>query len=160
MGELYLESAEAGPFDYHWPPKNGQPDVEQFYNPARYRLADDGVRSIQIAWTSEREAWGRKRERAIAFLDDGRGNRYPLIEFPETDDGTFAAIIPDPKKPRSVLTDLSALPDRFKEATVMRTDELFGAVRSGPSLRVVLSREDQMEMARHALWVGRQRGRI
>ncbi len=157
---LVLENPKAGPFSHRWPPKNGEPDIESFHRSVLFRVSAGEGRFIRLGWTSNREAWGRKRERAVAFLETPSEHRYPLIEFVETDDRKFAAIIPDPKKPRSACTDPNDLPERFRAAIISRTDELFGGVKNGPTLRLVLAFDDEADMAGHGLWVGRLRGHI
>ena len=144
-----------GAFTYRWP--GG--DVEKFTTARVYTVLDRGQqRSVVTAWT-EREAWGRMRMRAVIFGARG-GSLYPWTEFVGTDDGRFAAGIPDPDHPRALLKDGAAIPDGFDTASVVRTDELFDGVRHGPSLRLVLGPEDELGMVRHGYWVACLRGRL
>ena len=146
---------EHGPFRYRWP----SGDEEPFSRSRWYTLRDhDRESRALVAWT-EREAWGRMRTRAVIFGARG-SSLYPWAEFVETDDGQVAAGIPDLARPRALLKDGDDVPDRFTTATVARSDRLFGGIRHGPSLRLVLGPEDELGMVRHGAWVGSLRGRL
>ncbi len=87
---------------------------------------------------------------------------YPWTEFVETDAGSYAAIIPNPARPRSALKDGEQLPARFASANVQRTDELYDAVSNGPSLRFVVPVPEEATgaMIRHGYWVAETRRRL
>ena len=149
-----------GVWTYRWPDKQ----VEEFASGRWYELVTpEGTIRIRLAWTT-RKAWGRDRGRAIVFQQVGRGDSptyYPLVEFVETDDhGRFASPIPDPDRPRALLTEVGDLPTRFHGTTVVRADTVFRTIESGPSLRLIVTQDDEVEMVRHGYWVARVRGRI
>jgi hypothetical protein len=85
---------------------------------------------------------------------------YPWAEFVETDDGRYAASIPNPDHPRKILTQQDPLPARFRNSQVERLDKLFGQVANGPSLRLVVDPDDEETMIRHGYWVATLRGRF
>lgn len=147
-----------GRWRYTWPDKQ-----DEEFSSGRFFTVRANLHSLQVrlAWTTRR-AWGRERERAIVFQQlKGDNSYYPLVEFVETDDpGRFASPIPDPNRPRALLTDRSNLPPRLSSATVERADALFRSIEKGPSLRVVVGHDDEADMVRHAYWVARLRGRI
>jgi len=149
-----------GLWTYRWPDKQ----EEEFASGRWYDLrSPEGTINLRLAWTT-RKAWGRDRGRAIIFQQvggDGSNTNYPLAEFVETDDpGLFASAIPDPDRPRALLAEGSALPVRFHYATVERADRVFRSIENGPSLRLIVEQENEVEMIRHGYWVGRVRGRI
>ena len=78
----------------------------------------------------------------------------------ETDDGRYAAGISDPAHPRALLKHGVAIPDRFRTATVERTYQLFHRIRQGPSLRLVVRADEEVEMVRHGYWVAGLRNRL
>lgn len=150
-----VEGEDHGPFPYRWPDGNDEPFSESRW----YSLVDQGrEHRVLVAWT-EREAWGRMRKRAVAFGDSG-SSLYPWTEFVETDDGRYAAGISDPAHPRALLKHGAAIPDRFSTATVERTDQLFNGIRHGPSLRLVVGPDEELEMVRHGYWVASLRNRL
>lgn len=149
-----------GLWTYRWPDKQ----EEEFAAGRWYSLRGlEGSISLRLAWTT-RKAWGRDRGRAIVFQQvggDGSDTYYPLVEFVETDDpGLFASPIPDPDRPRALLAEGMVLPPRFHNATVERADRVFRTIENGPSLRLIVQQDDEVEMIRHGYWVGRVRGRI
>jgi hypothetical protein len=110
-----------------------------------------------------REVWGEQLKRYIVFGQVGRETSktfYPWTEFVETSDGDYAALIPDPARPRSPLSDGNATPGRFRLARVERTDRLYRGVKKGPTLRLVVPEEDPEAMIRHGYWVAQIRGRL
>jgi hypothetical protein len=149
-----------GAWTYRWP--DGQ--EEEFSSGRWYgvRLAS-GLCQLRLAWTTRR-AWGRDRERAIVFQQVGGSasqTYYPLAEFVETDHaGEFAGPVPDPARPRALLSRRSDAPDRFRGAKLVRADEAFRTIDKGPSLRLIVGQDDEIEMVRHAVWVGTIRGRL
>jgi hypothetical protein len=150
---------------FYWPRKAGVEDPEEYYRYAWYSIsAGESAFRVRLAWTNVREAWGRVRDRAIVFLKVGAPEsrtHYALTEFVETDvDGLYAATIPDPQQPRSMLYDLEKLPAHLRGADVRRLDDVFGSVADGPSLRLVLPKDAEDDMVRHGCWVGELRGRF
>jgi hypothetical protein len=159
LGDLRIEAvASNGAWTYRWPKA-----TERFRSRARYRVTGDfGEAEVLVART-KREAWGRKRGRVVVFAKVGPSSSttyYPWTEFVETDDGDYAAVIPDSKSPRQILRDGDPRPPRLASATVVRADTVFRSIRSGPSLRVVVSEEDDEAMISHGYWVASLRGRI
>lgn len=66
---------------------------------------------------------------------------YPLAEFVESDEpGIFGVPIPDPNRPRALLSAGATLPERFGLSRVVRADEAFTSIDNGPSLRLLLAR--------------------
>jgi hypothetical protein len=149
------------PFSYSWPADYG---TEEFRSGAAYRIpgTNPGA-SVIVAWTT-RLAWGRDRDRAVVFYkarpDDGVGRWYPWTEFVETDTGMYAATIPNPDRPRSILRDGSAIPAEIARYTIARADQLFNSIREGASLRLVLEQDDEIDMVRHGYRVAQLRGRV
>jgi hypothetical protein len=142
-------------FTYRWP-SGGD---EEFTRSRWYIVSDRGrEHRVLVAWT-EREAWGRMRERAVVFGEAG-SSLYPWTEFVETDDGRYAAGISDPAHPRALLRHGGAIPGRFDPATIERTDQLFNGIRQGPSLRLVVKPDDEVPMVRHGYWVAGLRNRL
>ncbi len=149
------------PFDYRWPANYGS---EHFDSGAEYKLAalENGA-SVIVAWTT-RNAWNKDRRRAVVFYRARRGDEpnrwYPWTEFVETDTATFAAPIPDPQRPRAIARDANTLPSRFVGKTILRADAVFGSIREGGSLRLVVEKSEEAEMVRHGYWVATLRGRV
>lgn len=152
-----VEAGDAfGRWTYRWPDKQ----EEEFVSGRWYRTGDLRLR---LAWTT-RWAWGSERGRAIVFQQLGSPDSttyYPLAEFVESDEpGVFAAPMPDPERPRSLLSWGAQLPSRFGGSRVVRADEAFSSIDNGPSLRLLLAQDDETAMIRHACWVGQVRGRL
>ena len=118
---------------------------------------------VVFGWT-ERPAWGRSdRKRVGIFSQSGsRASKvfYPWTEFVETDDGRYASPIPNPARPRKILTRRDPLPERFRGAHVVRSDELFDHITNGPSLRLVVDATNEETMIRHGHWVAGLRGKV
>ena len=160
VGEPAIEPrGHCEPFEYRRP----DGEWEEFEPAAAFTVnGSAAARDVVVAFT-ERRAWGSPRRRAIVF--DATGLRhapdrwYPWTEFVETDDGRFAAPIPNLARPRSYLKDGEPVPERFASAHVERLDRLIAAVGNGQSLRLVLDEADQVEMVRHGHWVASLRGR-
>jgi hypothetical protein len=118
---------------------------------------------VVLGWTT-RPSWGRSdRKRAVVFWQSGSQasqSYYPWTEFVETDGEGYAAPIPNPDHPRKVLTPQDPLPGRFHGAEVERSDRLFDQIANGPSLRLVVSADDEEAMIRHGYWVAILRGRF
>lgn len=152
---------EVEPFDYPWPTLEPEPFDAAFM----YRITDsDATRHAVLAWTT-REAWSKKdRRRAVVFHaineNDPPSRWYPWTEFVETDDGRYAAPVPDPKRPRATLADLDALPLHLEHDDVERSDALFDSINNGPSLRRVVQEDDAETMIRHGYWVASLRKRL
>jgi hypothetical protein len=104
------------------------------------------------------------RGRAVVFhaawKDHPPEKWYPWTEFVQTDDGDYAATIPNPARPRAVLTERDALPKQFVGQRVERADAVFGSIRKGASLRVVVDEDDEGAMIRHGYWVADLRKRF
>lgn len=146
-------------WEFRWPDGT----VERIEAGREYQLRS-GERTVEarLGWTTRR-AWGRDRRRWIVFLAvarRGAGSFYPVAEFVETDHGEAAASIPDPARPRALLTAGRQTPARFAGATVRRADEVFGRIRRGPSLRLVVAPDDASSMLQHGYWVASTRGRL
>lgn len=151
---------ETGEWTYRWP--GGAEEV--FYKSRWFELRrTDGAQRVRVAWT-RRAAWGRDdRVRAVVFHQVGSAdstNYYPWTEFVETDDGRYAASIPDPNRPRAMLADLDDLPPRFAGMIVERSDQVFTSIADGPSLRLVVGESDEAAMVEHGYWVAVLRNRI
>lgn len=148
-----------GTWDFRWPDGS----IERFDAGREYELRDgEGTVKARLAWTT-RWAWGRDRRRGVVFIEVGReGSRshYPAAEFVQTDAGDFASTIPNPKRPRSLLSDGQEVPDRYRDAVVRRADEVFPHIKRGPSLRLVVGADDEIGILRHGHWVATARGRI
>ena len=154
-GVAVVTEGDHGAFPYRWPDGND----EAFTRSRWYGLDDQGRKQrVLVAWT-EREAWGRVRERAVVFGEAG-SSLYPWTEFVETEDGRFAAGVSDPAHPRALLKDGDPIPARFQGAVVERTDQLFSGIRQGPSLRLVVMGADEDAMVRHGYWVAGLRKRL
>jgi hypothetical protein len=158
-GDPVVTAGDAfGRWTYTWPDKQ-----DEEFNSGRWYTLQRGAQIIRVRLArTMRRAWGRDRERAIVFQQlRGADSYYPLVEFVETDDpGLFASPIPDPDRPRALLSEKSSLPPRLQGATVARADRLFRSIDNGPSLRIVVGHDDEVDMVRHGYWVARLRGRI
>ncbi|WP_326593900.1 hypothetical protein [Streptomyces brevispora] len=158
---LSVAAGEATPaWTYRWPGSGN----EDFHETRWYELAGErGRHRVRVAW-ARRGAWGRDdRLRAIVFYQQGRADSttyYPWTEFVETDDGRYAAIIPQLGRPRAQLRDGDPIPDRFQHRTVERTDALFDSIAEGRSMRFVVDKTDEVEMVRHGYWVATLRNRF
>jgi hypothetical protein len=147
---------------YQWP--GGAEAKEAFFETRWYEaVGDRGSQRVRVAWTV-RDAWGRQdRKRAVVFNQLGSADSttyYPWTEFVETDEGRYAAQIPDPTRPRATLSDPAQLPGHLAGNTVERTDALFASIKDGPSLRLVVNGDDEVTMVRHGYWVATLRNRI
>lgn len=145
---------------YRWPDKQ----EEEFTSGREYYVrCPEGDLRVRLAWTI-RKAWGRNRGRAIVFQHVGASDSntyYPLAEFVESDEpGHYASTIPDPARPRALVAEGATLPARYRAARVERADKVFRTIENGPSLRLVVEQDDEVEMVRHGYWVARIRGRI
>lgn len=156
---VIVAGARLAGWEFRWPDGS----VEQMDAGREYRLrSGERIVAARLGWT-RRRAWGRDRRRWIVFLALGRrrtGALYPAAEFVETDQGEAAASIPDPAHPRALLTAGRQTPARFDRATVRRADEVFGRIKRGPSLRLVVAPDDAPAMLRHGHWVAVTRGRL
>jgi hypothetical protein len=139
--------------------------VEEFFRAEGFDVTD-GIRvhHVELAW-ARRKAWGKQdRLRAVAFYKNAgpdSDDRYPLTEWVECDvEGFMAAGIPNPATPRALLKDGDGLPVWLQNHQVQRSDQLFHAIKQGPSLRLVARPDDPNLMVRFAIWVGRTRGRV
>jgi hypothetical protein len=152
---------DVSPWTYTWWAGGGQ---EEFQPAWEYELIIPGRTHHIILGRGTREAWGRDdRKRVIVFWQAGSttsDNYYPWTEFVETDDGRYAAPIPNPDYPRKILTESEPLPPRFRDSQVERLDALFEQVAKGPSLRLVVDADDEEAMIRHGYWVATLRGRF
>jgi hypothetical protein len=129
-----------------------------------YKVAcgDGTTRRVRVG-RARRRAYGAPRVHAIVFAQAGSeasNTDYSWVEFNETDDGEYAARIPDPANPRAALKQGDELPGRFARVKVRRADEVFRSVRFGPSLHLVVSADDEVAMIEHGCWVARLRGHI
>jgi hypothetical protein len=153
---VVLEDPHAGPFTFKWP---SQGDYEKYHKSSIYRIPG-GADRIRLGWTKRRQAYGGTPERVVAFRESESGQLYPLTEFVETDDGRFSADILNPHRPKTRLKDGDPIPSEYKTANVARRDALYGSVANGPTMRYVVSRNDEAAMATHALRVGQLRGHL
>ena len=146
------------PLVFRWPE-----GVETFKDVNVYDIeASTGTNRVAVAKTI-RNAWGKDRGRIVVFgkhPSAGEDKYYPWAEFVEADDGSYTSGIPDPSAPRSLIKDGDELPAEVRGQRVRRTDECFASVKSGQSLRLVLDRNEEEAMIRHAYWVAKLRGRI
>jgi hypothetical protein len=137
---------------------------ENFFKSRWYFLhLADGTERVRVGWT-RRAAWGRKdRMRVVVFHQLGGKDSttyYPWTEFVETNDGRYAAPIPDPLRPRAIPSDASRLPRRFNNSVVERSDAIFTSIAKGPSLRLVVGDHEELAMVQHGHWVAVLRHRI
>jgi len=158
--DLRIEAAEVleGEWTYRWPQGTETYTAGRWY---RISWADRSTR-VLVGWCI-RKAWGRDRGRVVIFGQFGPATStmyYPWAEFVEADDGSYVADVPDPKAPRSLLKDGADLPAALDGLTVRRNDECFETVQNGPSLRLVLARDDEEAMIRHAHWVATLRRKL
>src|SRR5436190_17626061 len=126
---------DVAPWHYTWWASGG----EEEYQPAwEYEVITPGRTYRVVLGRTVRPAWGRDdRKRMIIFWQSGSPASdiyYPWTEFVETDDGRYAAPIPNPDHPRRILTHEDPLPARFRDSQVERLDKLFDQVAKGPSL--------------------------
>jgi hypothetical protein len=148
-------------FTQKWPDSS----EERFSKGRYFSVAIGGeVVRVLVAWAdAPKFTWGRDRCRAVSFLllrGDASGERYPLSEWVEADDGAMATGVPNPARPRALLKDGEPRASWLSGWTCVRADELFESVANGPSLRVVVNKEAENRMAEFAVRVGLLRGRI
>jgi hypothetical protein len=152
--------SDAGPWAYQW---QGESTPQIFVASRLYEARGPrGTTRVRVA-RCRQPAWGRERERASVFKHQGGPNSrtyHPWTEFVETDVGRFAAVIPNPRRPRTLLREGAALPDCLNPANVARSDSLFRSIQSGSSLRYVVEREDEISMIEYGYWVAMVRHRI
>jgi uncharacterized caspase-like protein len=144
---------------WRWPDGS----IERYSSTTRYRLTDDFGQVEVLVGRTTRAAWGRQRGRIVVFGNAGgsaSSSFYPWTEFVETDDGDYAAKIPDPLDTRKGLRDGDELPPRFATVTVQRNDQLFRSIREGKALRLVVEANQEAAMISHAYWVARLRGHV
>jgi hypothetical protein len=153
-------ATDTGEWVYHWP---GERASQVFFASRLYEvLALDRSAQIRVA-RCIRRAWGRERERAVVFKHQGGPDSrayYQWTEFVETDDRRFAAVIPNPQRPRTLLREGGSLPGHLDPARICRSDTLFRSIKSGASLRYVVEPEDEISMIEHGYWVALLRHRI
>ena len=166
-GTVGLEIGEPEPlgkFTYRWPG-----GTVKYLDAVKYP-ARRGEREDVFAVGGEeggRASYGREdRGRVVVFHRRGLSEMsyYPLVEFTESDldSAVFAAIVPQPSNPKKGATaaDLDMLRDvpHLKDAQLERADTVFRSVRNGPSLRLLVRRDEPAMMIEHAWWVGSLRG--
>ncbi|MFE4621849.1 hypothetical protein [Streptomyces mirabilis] len=151
---------ETEPWTYRWPGRG----EEHFFQTRWYEVVGDrGRLCARVAWVRRAACARDHRLRAIVFHQQGRpqsNTYYPWIEFVETDDGRYAAIIPKPGRPRAQLQDGDMVPARFQHQTVERTDALFDSIAVGRSLRLVVNKSDEVDMVRHGYWAATLRNSV
>ncbi len=149
------------PFAHRWPDGKS----ESFSSGSVFTVTVGAEKlTILVARADEtRLTWGTERRRAVSFWLPRGGSsseRYPLVEWVESDDGRMTAGVPDPARPRAQLKDGDDLPTWLESWPFARCDELFANVASGPSLRIALESEEFREMTAFAVRVGLIRGRF
>lgn len=154
-----LEREFNSPWYYRWPDGS----KEKYDKAAWYQVSGPTDETRVLLAHTTREVWKANRERYVVFAKIGREEGetfYPWTEFVQTDDGSFAALIPDPSRPRAALKGGMHLPSRFAAARVERTDALYESTHESPTLRLVVSEEDAGAMIEHGYWVAGLRGRL
>ena len=144
---------------YNWPKETEVFDSARWYE---ISSESDRMRMLVARKTqTDRPVWGKHRGHIAVFIQsESTRTPYPCAEFIETDDGNYAAIIPNPDNPRAALKDGEPLPDRFNSARVLRNDQVFQSIQTGPVLRLVVDSTDETTMVEHGYWVAHLRGRI
>jgi len=143
-------------FEYKWPE-----ETQIFTSGEWYNVYDQNRNRKVLVARSEREAWGKRRRHVVIFLQSRKsdtGPIYPWVEFLETDDGDYASAIPNPKNPRAKLKDGEPLPKRLSTSRVLRSDQIFKMIQNGPTLRLIVDKNDEISMIQHGLWVAHLRG--
>lgn len=146
-------------FDYQFPTL----PPEHFHDSQWYDVTGPAGPARLLAARTEREAWGKTRSRVVIFLrgnSDNPASFYPVVEFAQSDLGEFACGIPDPAHPRASLKDGDEIPDQYKSAHVVRADQAFHSIRTGPSLRLLINEHDVPAMVAHGYGVAKMRARI
>jgi len=151
-------------FEYRWP--NG---MVRYIDAQRYTVRRDDADYVFALGAEKggRASYQRDdRGRLVAFVRSrtSESSYYPLVEFAESDQDpdVYAAIVPRPSAPRSGATgadleELRTIP-HLRDARLKSADEVFTSVRNGPSLRLLVRRDDPRLMIEHAWWVGTMRG--
>jgi len=157
---VITDHGPVGPFKHLWP----SGDWESYHEGREYEVTRGGRRVLMKSGIGTRPAFGRARRRIVIFQRQGSvlDQLYPLAEFVETDsdDGGVAALVPDPRSPRKFLKHGDSPPQWCAGRRVDRTDRLFRSVQNGPSMRLVVPRDDFNSMVEHAFWVGTIRERF
>src|SRR5690349_12129936 len=90
---------------YSWWASGG---IEQYRPAWEYEVITPARTHHVVLGRTVRSAWGRDdRKRVIIFWQSGSTASeifYPWTEFVETDDGRYAAPIPNPNHPRKIIT--------------------------------------------------------
>jgi hypothetical protein len=153
-----LEPLEV-PWYYSWPSDQREPYTSGCW----YRLrTDSGPLRVLLART-RRQAWGADRGRVVVFRQLGEETSrtfYPWAEFVETDDGEYAATVPDRRKPRTMAWRMEDVPPAIDLDRVCRADQAFRSIQSGPSLRYLLDENDERGMVEYAFRVATVRRRV
>ena len=161
-GDVVMVQEEGpGPdaWTYTWPDRT----TEQYDVARWYRVTGPSGKARVLLARTTRKVRGDDLLRWIVFRQIGAEDSttfYPWTEFVASDDGEFAAVIPNPQRPRSSLADGDPVPARFAQARIERTDALYRKVVDGPSLRLVVSENDAVAMIRHGYWVAEVRHRL
>lgn len=153
------EGVSFSDWPYTWPDGT----EERFDECRYYRVQGPSGNARVLVGTVTRFAWSELRHRTVVFGQVGgreAKTHRPWTEFVRTDDGTFAATIPDPRRPRGLLHEGDPLPDRLRNARVARADQVFHSMINAPSLRFVVGGDDIQEMIRHGYWVASLRKRL
>jgi hypothetical protein len=152
--EVRVEPAEQ--FSFRWPEV-----IVEYQTVTRVHINDGSSEYPFVIGWEPRPAYGKEdRGRWVVFSEYyGASSLYPVIEFTETDEGHYSAVIPREGAGKR-LKDGDELPAWFDSAVVERTDVLFDSVRNGPSLRVVVAADDFVAMALHGYWSGAVRHRL
>ncbi|MEV4483627.1 hypothetical protein [Micromonospora coxensis] len=150
-------------FTYRWP--GGK---SNYLDAVKYTVRHGDAEDVFAIGAEEggRSSYQRAdRGRIVVFHRRGTSpmSYYPLVEFAESDlePDLYAAIVPQPTAPRkgSIAADLDELREvpHLRNAKLERADTVFHSVQSGPSLRLLVTRDDARMMIEHARWVDRLR---
>jgi len=112
----------------------------------------------------EVEIWHARYPAFFVFARES-GPENPLsmqdcTQFTKTDTGEFGSVIPNPADPKKKLKAGMALPPRYANARVARTDELYASVKNAPTLRLVVQENDIDAMLSHGYYVAHLRNRF
>lgn len=153
-----------GKFTYRWPG-----GTIKYLDAIKYTVRHGDAEDVFAIGAEEggRASYQQNdRGRIVVFHRRGATDMsyYPLVEFAESDldRELYAAIVPQPDAPRKGTTaaDLEELRRvaHLKNAKLERADVVFHSVQNGPTLRVLVGRNDPKMMIEHAWWVGSLRG--
>lgn len=144
--------AAVGPFDYQWP--KAKEHFEGGFETTR--KVNSRTHNFKVGFT-DRAAAGQLRRRVVVWLDN-----WPLVEFAGSNkyqsDGLLASIIK--VEGGKQLRPTARVPDQYSDFTVGRYDSIVQGPYSSRNMAIIVNKDDQESMVRHAMIRARLKGII